>query len=147
VPDNVRITLRVVPDRGATAFGLCVRGEGAYASGKELCFEPAKKRFRYALAPDGADIKGGPPTSLTNVVGLDRPFDLDVIVKDDFVDVCIANQHTLFHLRPDDYAQGHRLFFFVRQGAVQFDSITVRPLAIAGQMAWPGCRLRPPTSR
>jgi hypothetical protein len=132
VPDNVRITLRVAPEEGASGFGLCVRGQGDYASGQELCFEPEKKRFRYAVAPDGADVppinpQGSPPTSLKNVAGLDRPFALEVIVKDDFVDVCIDNRHTLF-LRRDDFAQGDRLFFFVRKGAVKFDSIKVRPL-------------------
>ena len=39
VPDNVRITLRIMPDPGASGFGICVRGQGDYTSGKELCFE------------------------------------------------------------------------------------------------------------
>lgn len=132
VPDNMRITLRIVPDPGASGFGICVRGQGDYTSGKELCFEPDKKRFRYAVAPDGSDVtrlmNGAVPTSLDDVTGMDRPFNLDVIVKDDFVDVCIDNRHTLFHHRPDDYAKGDRLFFFVRKGVVKFEEISVRPL-------------------
>jgi hypothetical protein len=132
VPDNVRITMKVVPWQGASGFGLSVRGKGDYESGKELCFEPDKKLFRYALAPNGSEIPQPPgkgsPLSLSNLAGLDKPFMLDVIVKDDFVDVCIDNKRTLFHWRPEDYSQGDRLFFFVRKGAVKFEGITVFPL-------------------
>jgi hypothetical protein len=132
IPGNVRITLRVVPEPGASGFGLCVRGQGNYVSGKELCFEPDKTRFRYAVAPDGTDVppqmNGYVPSGLEDVTGLDRPFSLDVIVKDDFVDVCIDNRRTLFHQWPDDFATGDRLFFFVRRGMVKFENVIIRPL-------------------
>jgi beta-fructofuranosidase len=132
LPNNMRITMRIVPEPGSSGFGVCVRGQGDYTSGKELCFEPDKKRFRYAIAPDGSDpeprFSGSSPATLANVTCLDQSFDLDIIVKDDFVDVCIDHQYTLFHQRPEDYARGDRLFFFVRKGSVKFEAISVRPL-------------------
>lgn len=129
MPRNVRITLRVVPEAGASGFGLCVRGHGDYASGRELCFEPDKKRFRFANAPDGAEVPRANAVPLPN---LDRPFTLDVIVKDDFVDVCIDDKYTPFLFQPSDYARGDRLFFFVRKGAVRFETLSVRPLKEEG---------------
>ena len=126
------LQLRIEPGRDASGFGVCVRGQGNYTSGKELCFEPGKKAFHYSVAPDGREVppllNGSAPSGLKNVMGLDQPFDLDVIVKDDFVDVCINNRYTLFHQRPDDYSNGDRLFFFVRKGSVKFEAISVRPL-------------------
>ena len=68
------------------------------------------------------------PVSLTNIKGLEHPFFLDVIVKDDIVDICIDNRHTLFHYRPYDFSRGDRLFIFVREGTVTFKDIKVQPL-------------------
>jgi hypothetical protein len=97
-----------------------------------LSFEPDKKTFRYETAKDGSDIvqasEGGAPVMLSDIVNLDKPFLLDVIVKDDFVDVCINNRYTLFHQRANDYFKGNRLFFFVRKGTVNFQSVSVRRL-------------------
>jgi hypothetical protein len=111
----------------ASSLRLGVTGSENFAA----CFAE-KTRFRYAVTPDGMDVtpqmNGYVPSGLADVTGLDRPFSLDVIVKADFVDVCIDNRRTLFHQWPDDFARGSRLFFFVRNGAVKFENVTVRPL-------------------
>jgi hypothetical protein len=126
VPQNVRITLRVVPQPGVTVFGLCVRGEGDYAAGRELRFEPAQKRFRYSMAPDGSETPMKGLSKLRDFPGLDKPFDLDVIVKDDIIDACIDNHRTLFHRNTD--AMSNRLFFFTQNGSAEFRDIVIRPL-------------------
>jgi hypothetical protein len=131
VPANVRITLRVVPTGTPRAFGLCVRGRGDYAAGRELRFEPARQRFRYAMPGGKNPLPAGSRNCpvLEAVAGLDRPFDLDVIVKDDIIDACIDQRRTLFHRNRD--ATGERLFFFTEGGEVTFENLCVRPLVEA----------------
>ncbi len=134
VPRNVRITLRVVPQPGARAFGLCVRGKGEYEGGCELRFDPDRKRAQYGVpenrgpAGDAAGlISQGRDFAIQNVEDLDRPFALDVIVKDNLIDVCIDQRRTMISRR-DPEPTGDRLFFFARDGAVTFESVEVRPL-------------------
>jgi hypothetical protein len=133
VPQDARITLRVKPAAGVRAFGLCVRGEGAYAGGCELRFDPARRRVQYGtpavggMAPDSKANGYGADFGIESVSGLDRAFRLDVIVRSDFVDSCIDDRRTIISRRPDR-PQGDRLFFFANGGEVSFEDVTVRPL-------------------
>jgi len=63
--------------------------------------------------------------AMDKVPGLDQAFTIDLIVKDDLVDVCVGNRRTLLNRHS---ANGDRLFLFVRNGEVTFDDIKVRPL-------------------
>ena len=134
VPQDARITLRVKPSVRVRAFGLCVRGHGEYAGGCELRFEPARGRVQYGtpanggMAPDSPAEVYGANFGIGSVDGLDRPFQLDLIVKNDFVDACIDNRRTIVSRRPDR-PQGDRLFFFAEGGEVSFEDVTVAPLA------------------
>ena len=131
-PRNARITLRVVPRPGTAAFGLCLRGHGEYQGGCELRFEPARQRAQYG-APEGRgpakDSTGrvalGRDYAIEDVDGLDRPFQLEIIVKDDIIDTCIDQRRTMITRRSEP--DGDRLFFFARDGEV-FREISVRPL-------------------
>jgi len=134
VPRNVRITLRVVPQSGAKAFGLCVRGKGDYDGGCELRFEPDRKRAQDGMpenrgpARDSVGlISQGRDFAIQNVEHLDRPFALDIIVKDNLIDTCIDQRRTMI-TRRDPEPTGDRLFFFARDGEVTFESVEVRPL-------------------
>ena len=135
VPANVRITLRVMPQPGAKTFGLCFRGQGNYESGCELRFEPGRQRVQYAAvkgrgpAEDSTGpIAQGRDFAIENVENLDRPFTLDIIVKNDLIDTCIDQRRTML-TRRDPEAHGDRLFFFAREGEVTFADISVRPLS------------------
>jgi len=128
VPQNVRITLRVKPKAGTKHFGLCVRGHGDYDSGCELQFEPSRQHVQFAPVADGRMAKQpGNWMAVGGVAGIDRPFTLDVIVKDDLVDACIDNRRTII-TRNRTKLDGDRLFFFVNHGEVTFEEIQVRPL-------------------
>lgn len=135
---NVRIRLRVVPGPGVEAFGVCVRGSGAYQGGCELRFEPRRQRTQYG-APRAGGLAGestglisrGRDFAIENVEGLDRPFALDIIVRDDLVDTCIDGRRTMI-TRRDPAPAGDRLFFFARGGRATFESIDVRPLTAPG---------------
>jgi hypothetical protein len=135
VPKNVRITLRVLPQSGAKAFGLCVRGKGDYEGGCELRFEPGRQRAQYGVpenrgpAKDSSGpISQGRDFAIRNVKNLDRPFTLDIIVKDNIIDTCIDQRRTMISRRHPE-PEGDRLFFFARGGEVAFEDILVRPLS------------------
>jgi hypothetical protein len=133
-PRNMRLTLRAVPRPGARAFGLCLRGRANYDGGCELRFEPARQRAQFGVphnhGPAGDStgrIAAGRDFAIENVENLDRPFRLDVIVKDDIIDVCIDQRRTMI-TRRDPQPDGDRLFLFAREADVTFDEIVVRPL-------------------
>ncbi len=136
IPQNVRITLRITPSASVKHFGIAVRGRGNCEDGCELRFEPDRQRAQFSgLNHNSTDknVTGERAafvanTSIENLTGLDSPFALDLIVKDDLVDVCIDGRRTMLTRQ---YAQGDRLFFFANRGDVVFDEISIRPL-----LAW-----------
>jgi hypothetical protein len=134
MPHDVRITLRVVPQPGAKRFGLCLRGRGDYEAGCELRFEPARRLAQYGdpvnrgLARDSKGrVAGGRDYAIQDVEHLDRPFNLEIIVKGDIIDTCIDGRRTMI-TRRDPQPEGDRLFFFAEAGTVTFQDIVVRPL-------------------
>jgi hypothetical protein len=52
--------------------------------------------------------------------------EIDLIVTDRIVDVCIDNRRTFIARRND--LGGNRLFFFAKRGGVLFEQIEIRPL-------------------
>ena len=114
VPAAARITMVVQPGPEPAQFGLCLRGAGPLRSGYDLRFLPYEGRVelfdRY----------------LTCVDELSGPFTLDVILKDDIIDVCIAGRRCLVNRCAT--LHGDRLFFFALNASVVFDAIEVRPL-------------------
>jgi len=132
-PQDTLIRLNVKPAAGTSSFGLCLRGEGAYERGCELRFDPRLQRVQYGtpenggLAPE-AGAGGRHGNSIRGVTGIDRSFHLDVVVKENFIDACVDNRRTIISRRVDR-PTGDRLFFFVNEGEVIFDNITVAELA------------------
>jgi hypothetical protein len=141
VPYNVRICMTVRPGAGASALGLCLRGERDYASGNELRFEPKSGRVQFAHphegglaepAPERLKMNGdvGALGPLAAVKDLDKPFTLDIILKDRILDVSIDDRRTFIARRPEASGLGgKRLFLFSQGSEVTFESIEVRPLA------------------
>ncbi len=78
-----------------------------------------------------APYRGG-DFAIEHVIGLDRPFTLDVIVEYDWksdttiVDACIDERRTMITRR--NRLTGDQLFFFVQAGEVVFDDVIVRPI-------------------
>ena len=126
VPQNVRITLVVRPEANSQYFGLCLRGAGDYEKGCELRFEPSRQRVQFGTPHEGR-MGADSGYAMEHVEGLDRPFALDIVVKDDVVDVCIDNRRTIVtrYWNP----RGDRLFLFAQDADVAFDSIEIRPLS------------------
>ena len=76
VPHDASLRLRVRPGARAVRYGLGLRGAGNEQSSCELTFQAPERCVR--LADEG----------LTCVEGLDRPFDLEVVLHGDVLDVC-----------------------------------------------------------
>ncbi len=135
VPHDVRIRLTVHPSEGMEAFGLCLRGEGDYQQGSELSFRPAEKHVQFGHPRDGGldeiqevrHTMSGDTGAMPPVLGLDRPFTVELIAKERILDVCIDNRRTFIARR--DELGGERLFFFARGGKVVFEGIEICPLA------------------
>jgi hypothetical protein len=125
-PRNVRVSFRVKPKPGTLHFGVCVRGSGQYGNGCELRFEPAGARMQYGRPVNGESGRDVRTTvDMANVPGLDGEFTVDLIARDAIVDVCVGGRRTM--ITKND-AEGDRLFFFVRNGAVEFEDVQVKPL-------------------
>jgi hypothetical protein len=125
VPLNARVQMRIEPQPGAHRFGLCVRGSGSCEQGYEIRCSPSEGRVEIRNARAG-DITDNAKRAILEVEGLDRPFGLDVVLRDDILDVCIDGRRTLVARCPEQ--RGHRLFLFAHCASVVFRDVTVRPL-------------------
>ena len=114
VPRNVRITLNVSPEQKTADFGLWLRASGKLEKGYQLHFLPYEQKVTLNQQ------------SLTCVDGLDGPFSVELIVKDDLIDVCVDQRRCLIDRCPE--LSGDRLFFFCQNGEVTFGSIEIAPL-------------------
>ena len=83
-------------------------------------------------APQSDSVSENERCAIYDVEGLDRPFTLDVIAKDDILDVCIDDRRTLV-IRVTDRLDGDRLFFFAQNANVTFEDLSVRPLTPSTQ--------------
>jgi beta-fructofuranosidase len=119
VPRNGRIRMRV--DAGAKQFGLRLASSDESAKRHELIFDQSTKTVSLA---------GG--KTLHDVEGLHRPFTLDVILKDNILDICVDGRRTMINWVPDVAVD--RLILFARDGEATFSDIEARPLA-AGERA------------
>jgi hypothetical protein len=65
-------------------------------------------------------------TSIYDVTGLGQPFDLELIVKGEIVDVCVDKRRTLAARVPA--MEGTHVFLFAQNAEVTFENIDLRPL-------------------
>ncbi len=124
-PVNARITFRVVPEAGASDFGVCVRGSGDYAEGYEIRFSPPERRVSLRR-PQSGTLEFPPGNALLNVDGLDRPFSVDLVMSGDIIDLCVDKRRCLINRCPE--LRGDRLFFFAQNSSVAFEMIAVHSL-------------------
>ena len=86
---------------------------------------PAKKQA--GNPPDANTIDEHERSSIYAVAGLDRKIETEVIVKSDFLEVCINPRRTLITRSAPSFT-GDRLFLFAQNGGAIFESIEVKPL-------------------
>lgn len=114
IPRNVHIMVRVSPATSAALFGLRLRGSEHFQSGYDLTFRPYENRVELF------------DQAITCVDRLDQPFGLDVILKEDIIDVCIDQRRCVINRCPEP--QGDQLFFFARDANIVFDNLEIRPI-------------------
>ena len=121
IPVDTRVTLRITPQGPSSSFGLCVRGTGAFEKGYELRFSPWDRRVRLGrIGPPYVGVED------FGFDGLDVPFTVDLVMKNDIIDVCVADRRCLIRRFPE--LRGERLFLFSENGDVVFDQIRVTPI-------------------
>lgn len=114
LPRNLYLKVMIFPEPGSASFGLRLRGAGNFASGYDLSFHLPEQMVK---------LHG---ETIYAVDGLDRPFSLEIILKDDIIDVCIDNRRCIVNRCPE--LRGDRLFFFAHNSEVTFSAIEIRPL-------------------
>ena len=115
---------------GAT-FGVHLRGLSAEEPGYELRFRPSAGEFslgRAGRSPESA--ANWSFARIENMPGLAAPFGVEIILKDDLIDVCIDRRQTLC-LRLGEL-RGRRMAFFLE----------VPPVACVRFGEFRGCPLR-----
>ena len=128
VPVDARITMTITARPGTPHFGLGLRASGKFERAYELRFSPHERCVKLRnnqvpLSATGDRIEN----ALLGVEGIDGPFEIDIVMKDDVIDLAISNDRTLINRFPE--LKGDRLFFFVENGEATFEDVVIRPLA------------------
>jgi hypothetical protein len=107
VPRNARLKLRVRPETATGSFGARLREAGPFERGCELRVWPAEQRVTLGDA------------ELCGVSGLDRPCDLDIVLHDDLIDVCVDGRRCLINRFPEAAGEGVTLFSHMARVAIE----------------------------
>jgi hypothetical protein len=90
---------------------LGLRGAGSFESFYALSFSGPRRTVK--LERESIDC----------VDEISNSFDLQVVLKDDIIDVCIAGRRCLVNRLGE--LQGDRMFFWCESGTVAFDQVEV----------------------
>jgi hypothetical protein len=106
---DARLKIRVSPLCPTAGFGLRLRADeaGAFDGGYALNFAPHEAA---ALLNQ---------QRIAAVEDLDRPFDLEIVMKGDIIDVCIDGRRTLVDRCPE--RRGQTVLLFAQDGQVDFE--------------------------
>ena len=113
MPRNVRIRLRMTCQ--AAGVKLNLRTSDSDRQGDQMDINPAEKRVSVAGAK-----------AITGVEGLDQPFTLDIVAKDQILDVCINQRRTLVNWVANP--PGDKMTITAEKGGATCDQIEVAPL-------------------
>lgn len=114
IPLNCRITMKIEPVGSNEEYGLYLRSEENAASGYRLNFSAENQ------------IVSLGNTSIKAVNGLNNFIKVDMILKDDIIDVCVDNRRCVVNRTPEQ--KGSFLWFYAKHGKVKFKSISVYPI-------------------
>ena len=115
----------VQADDAAAGFGVCVHTDPGYEAGMELRIEPGKRRLGWQpLAGPRGEYES---LRLSGVREIEGRFSLEVIVKGDVLDVCVAERRTLI-ARTAAGAEGAGIYLFAHLARVRFENLRLLPL-------------------
>jgi sucrose-6-phosphate hydrolase SacC (GH32 family) len=114
IPLNCHITLEVNPIGSNEDMGLYLRSTDKASEGYKLSFSSNKQIVSLAN------------TSIYAVSGLNKPFKIDIIMKNDIIDVCINEQRCIVNRLPE--RKGDYIWFYAEHGKVIFKDIKIYPI-------------------
>ena len=114
IPLNCRITMKIEPLGPNEEYGLYL-----------LANEKARDGYRLNFSANNLAASLG-NTKITGVSGLNKPIQLDIIMKDGIIDVNINNKRTIVNRTYEQ--KGNLLWLYAKHGEVRFKSIRVSPL-------------------
>lgn len=127
-PVNVRITCEIMPLEGASEYGLGLRASTDYGQAYDLLFTPAREKVEIRPCMMG-DIDENIDRAIYSVDGLEKPVRVEIIMKDDVIDVALETESQKRCLISRCYEQrGDHLFLFARDGEVVFRNLQICPL-------------------
>ena len=115
MPHNCRITLEIEPAGNSDEYGIFLRAKDKADDGYKLSFSPNTRIIRL-----------GNDAWIEAVPGLDKKIKVDIIMKNDIIDVCIDNRRCIVNRLSEK--KGGFLWFFARQGKLKFSNIKVYQL-------------------
>lgn len=111
LPVNYRISFDFEPNGNYDEAGLFVRGDDKNHRGYKVELNSNKQSvFIYN-------------TGINTVKELDRTVRVDLILKDEFIDMNVNGKRSIINRLPEK--KGDRLFFFLKNGKAEFKSITI----------------------
>ena len=114
IPVNCRITFDVYPEGRNEDIGLYLRSTDRASEGYKLSFSTTKQIVSLAN------------TRIEAVSGLDKPFTVDIIMKDDIIDVCINEQRCIVNRLSE--RKGNFIWFYSKHGKAIFGNIKIYPI-------------------
>ncbi len=110
IPVNARITCKVIPRGLNTSLGMLLRYSDT---------------GHYELAIDAVanNVSLGSQT-IDRVLNLDKPFTLDIMMKNEIIDVWVASKRFILNRCPEQ--KGTDLYFFVHNGEAIFQDIKIQ---------------------
>lgn len=114
IPVNCHITFELNPLGTNDDIGLYLRSTDKASEGYKLSFSANKQMVSLA------------DTRIESVAGLDKPFKVDIIMKDDIIDVCINKQRCIVNHLPEK--KGGTVWFYAKHGKAIFKDIKIYPL-------------------
>jgi hypothetical protein len=111
LPDNYRISMEITPEGNYDELGLFLKAADKW-----------KKGYKIALnANKGTLLLHN--TSIEALRNLNKPILIDVIVKDDIIDVNINNERSIINRLSEQ--KGNNLFFYVKNGKAAFRNLKI----------------------
>jgi len=114
LPLNYRLTMEIEPTTALEEYGLNLRSKDKSDGG-----------YRLNLSPNSQTVSLG-NTMIRAVKGLDKNIKVDIIVKDDIIDVSIDNKRCIINRTPEQ--KGTFLWFYAKHGTAKFKNVTISPL-------------------
>jgi beta-fructofuranosidase len=114
MPVNCRITMEINPGTSIADYGFYLRADDQADHGYRVSFSPHDKTVWLGN------------TMIRAVDSLDKPVKLDIIMKDDIIDMSVNGKRCIVNRCPEQ--KGTQMFFYAKHGGVKFKAIKVSPL-------------------